>query len=87
MGSLVNTYLGPLLRGFFHPINNFVGNYYMPWARVFALGFFILTMVWVYVGLKNDYVNRHAPSRKPWHDLRVWTVLSMLPHLIVYFYF
>ena len=56
-------------------------------ARVVTLGFFIGTMVWVFVGLKRQYVNLEAPSKKIWYDLRFWTVVSMLPHLVVYFYF
>jgi hypothetical protein len=83
----VEKFFGPPLHAFFDPINRFMGSFYMPWARIFALGFFILTMIWVFVGLKKEYVNLQAPSSKPWHDLRVWTVLSMLPHLVVYFYF
>ena len=87
LGKGVDWVLGDALRWFFHPINDFMGSFYMPWARIVALGFFILTMVWVYVGLKKEYVNLQAPSNKPWHDLRIWTILSMLPHLVVYFYF
>lgn len=83
----INTVCGPPLRAVFHPIDELLGMVYMPWARIVALGFFIATMVWVFVGLKREYVNLEAPSKRFYHDLRFWTIASMLPHLIVYFYF
>ena len=55
-------------------------------ARVVTLGFFIGTMVWVFVGLRKEYVNLEAPSKRFYCDLRLWTVLSMLPHVIVYLF-
>ncbi len=55
-------------------------------ARVVTLSFFIGTMVWVFVGLRKEYVNLEAPSKRFYHDLRLWTVLSMLPHVIVYLF-
>jgi len=78
---------GPPLKAFFHPIDRALAPVYMPWARVVALGFFIGTMVWVFVGLRRGYVNLEAPSKRFYHDLRFWTIASMLPHVIVYFYF
>ena len=56
-------------------------------ARIVTIGFFTGTMVWVFVGLKKEYVNLEAPSDRFYHDLRFWTVASMIPHVIVYFYF
>ena len=87
MHEFVNSILGPPLRAFFGPVDSFLSMGYMPYARIVALAFFIGTMIWVFVGLKKDYVNVQAPSQKIWADLRVWTVISMLPHLVVYFYF
>lgn len=55
-------------------------------ARIAVLSFFFGTMVWVYVGLKKEYVNLEAPSQHFWHDLRLWVVLSMLPHIVVYLF-
>ena len=55
-------------------------------ARILVLSFFLGTMVWVYVGLKKEYVNLEAPSKHLWHDLRLWVVLSMLPHVVVYMF-
>jgi hypothetical protein len=43
-------------------------------------------MVWVGLILNEKYVNRGRPFKSPWTDLRLWTVVSMLPHVLVYFY-
>jgi len=87
ISTMIDEVFGPPLRAFFGPINDLLGLAYMPLARIVALSFFIGTMVWVFVGLKRQYVNLEAPSKKPYHDLRFWVVVSMLPHLVVYFYF
>ena len=44
-------------------------------------------MIWVGVVLKNEYVNLDQPGKHIWTDLRLWTVISMLPHVVVYLYF
>ena len=85
ISSGIDNVFGPPLRAFFHPIDSALATVYMPWARVVTLAFFIGTMVWVFVGLKRQYVNLEAPSKRFYHDLRFWTIASMLPHLIVYF--
>jgi hypothetical protein len=55
-------------------------------ARLIVVSFFIGTMIWVYAGLRKEYVNLEAPGKKPWHDLRLWVVFSMLPHIVVYLF-
>ena len=86
LADLINEILGPPLIRIFHPIDNALASIYMPWAKIVALSYFIGTMVWVFVGLRKEYVNLEAPSKHFWHDLRFWTVASMLPHVIVYLY-
>ena len=56
---------------------------FMPWARVAAVGLFVAAMVWVFT-LRKEYVNLDAPSKHWTHDLRLWTVVCMLPHVLVY---
>lgn len=87
ISAAINTIFGPPLRAFFHPIDKLLAMHYMPGARLIALAFFIGTMIWVFVGLKREYVNLEAPSKHFYHDLRLWVIVSMLPHLVVYFYF
>ncbi len=55
-------------------------------ARIAVLSYFFGTMIWVYM-LKKEYVNLQAPSKRWWADLRLWTVISMMPHVIVYLFF
>jgi len=87
MHELVNDSLGRPLKWFFENIDDLLEKGYMPYARIIAVAFFVGTMVWVFVGLKREYVNIEAPSKHVWHDLRFWVIVSMLPHVIVYFYF
>ena len=87
VSSGIESLLGPMLRAIFHPIDNLLASFFMPWARIVTLAFFIGTMVWVFVGLKREYVNVEAPSRRAYHDLRFWVIVSMLPHVIVYLCF
>ena len=83
----INNTLGPTLRAIFQPIDSFLAPIYTPWATIVAVGYFVGAMVWIFVGLRREYVNLEAPSKHVWHDLRFWVVISMLPHVIVYLYF
>ena len=76
----------PVLDKVFSPIHNAIENIYEPWATIGALALFIGAMIWVFT-LNKDYVNLDAPSKHFYHDLRFWTIASMIPHVIVYFYF
>jgi hypothetical protein len=76
----------PILKPVFDPINNALGAVYTPWSTIFAVGLFVAAMIWVFA-MRKEYVNLDAPSTHFWHDLRFWTILSMLPHVFVYFYF
>lgn len=74
------------LKLFFDPYNELMNQVPPVWWKVSAIGLFVGTMIWV-ICLKVEYVNLDAPSKKWYHDLRVWTVLSMLPHVCIYLYF
>ena len=76
----------PVLKPVFHPMNDVLSRAYMPWAIIAALALFASAVVWVFT-LRREYVNLDAPSKHLWHDLRLWTILSMLPHVVVYLYF
>lgn len=87
--QMITGFFFPLLNPIFNPMNVWLSSpsLYMPWARIVAVGLFVGTMLWVYFGLNEQYVNLDAPSKRFWADLRLWTVLSMLPHVVVYLYF
>ena len=87
MNEIMTPIFQPYLKPVFQPMNVWLGSFYMPWARIVTLAFFIGTMLWVGLILKKEYVNLDAPSKHFWADLRLWTVISMLPHLVVYMYF
>lgn len=76
----------PILSVFFGPINRALEHWYLPWASIFALGLFFSGMIFVFV-LKKQYVNLDAPGKGLLYDLRLWTIVSMTPHVIVYLYF
>lgn len=82
----IDRIFGPALHAFFDPINAFLGRIYEPWATLLALSLFIGTMIWVFI-LRKEYVNVDAPGKAFYHDLRFWTIVSMLPHVLVYLYF
>jgi len=77
----------PILAPIFLPINSFLGKIYQPYASFCAVGLFLTAMFWVAVVLNKDYVNRGRPYKSIWTDLRLWTVICMTPHVLVYFYF
>ena len=77
----------PILSRIFHPINTLLNPVYQPWATICAVGFFVGTMLWVGLILREAYVNEGRPYKAWYTDLRLWTVVSMLPHVFVYFYF
>jgi len=77
----------PVLSPIFSPINDGL-NLLPNWmASVCGVGLFVTAMFWVAVLLNKDYVNRGRPSKSILTDLRLWTVISMTPHVLVYFYF
>ena len=85
MKDWVNDIFGPSLKIVFHPINDAIAGIYMPWARVCAVGLFVVAMLWV-LTLRKEYVNLDAP-RKAWYtDLRLWTIVAMLPHVLIYLF-
>jgi len=77
----------PIIKPIFRPISGFLERIYQPWAKICALGLFVGTMIWVWFGMPKEYVNLGREKKSVWTDLRIWTIISMLPHIIVYLYF
>ncbi len=77
----------PIIRPIFRPMVTFLERTYQPWAKICALGLFIGTMLWVWFGMPKEYVNLGREKQSLWTDLRLWTIISMLPHIFVYLYF
>ena len=85
--AFCSTVFYPVLNPFLAPINKFLSSFYQPYATICAIGMFVCTMLWVCVYLNKSYVNRGRTNTAWWTDLRLWTVISMLPHIAVYCYF
>ena len=78
----------PILYPVFKPIDDFLNRIPTdPWATVCAIGLFVIAMFVVGVLMKESYVNQGRTNKSLWTDLRLWTVVCMLPHVLVYFYF
>jgi len=76
---------GPVLKPIFHSIDSVLDNVYMPWARLSAVALFVGAIIWVFT-LKKEYVNLDAPRQVWYTDLRIWTVVCLLPHIFVYLF-
>ncbi len=91
MEDMITTFcdkvFGDALRAIFGPINNLLNQVPDGVAGWCGVGIFVLAMVWVGLILNPKYVNRGRPYKSNWTDLRLWTVISMTPHVLVYFYF
>ena len=86
-GRLVTAIFKPILSPIFTPINNLLNSIDpAPWGTIGALALFFGGMIFVF-SLRKEYVNLDAPGKGPLYDLRIWTVLSMTPHVIMYLYF
>jgi hypothetical protein len=57
-----------------------------PVWKLSALALFASAVVWVF-SLKESYVNRGAPGRGFLYDLRLWTIVALLPFVVIYLYF
>lgn len=78
-----DTFSGPL-SAVFHPLDAFLAPFGPGTYKFFALGLFVLTICWVFFVLKKEYVNLDQPKKGILYDLRLWTLVSMLPHMIIY---
>lgn len=88
MNEWLNENLAPIFRRVFEPVDRLVAaipDGAAPYvARGCAVGLFLVTILWVFFGLRKEYLRVDAPGSKPWHDLRFWTIVGLLPHFIVY---
>jgi hypothetical protein len=85
--SLCMAVFYPILSRIFGPINTALGMLPNWMAGVCGVGLFVSAMIWVALILDPKYVNHGRPHKSIWTDLRLWTVISMTPHVLVYFYF
>ncbi len=82
---VTETFHGPL-SSIFNPIDSVLTPIEPVWWKVSAVALFVGAMIWVF-SLDRKYVDLDRPNRQIWTDLRVWTIVSMLPHVVVYLWF
>jgi hypothetical protein len=87
----LNKLFKPVFKPILHPFFKFVNDLLLMIpdgvAGLCGVALFLSAMVWVGLFLNKDYVNRGRPYKSLATDLRLWTVISMTPHVLVYFYF
>jgi hypothetical protein len=87
-GQWLSQTFSPPLRVVFEPVNRGLTAVDGERLALFsALALFILAVLWVWVGLKKEYVNLDRPGDSPWYDLRLWTLFAVLPYIVIYLAF
>lgn len=84
-GWVTDTFHEPLSK-IFNPIDAALTPIDEMWWKVSAVALFVGAMIWVF-SLNRAYVDLDRPNQHIWTDLRVWTIVSMLPHVVVYLWF
>lgn len=84
MSGWIDSVFGGTMRFIFSWMDGPLSSIGPGGARFFALALFAVTILWVMIGLKKEYVNLDQPKKGLLYDLRIWTFGAMLPHLIIY---
>jgi len=79
----IRSNLGPPLKSLHEPIDNWLGSLPMWVAMACAIGLFVLAGIWVWT-LRDDFIFRGAPDRSRWRDLRIWSMVVLLPYIMIY---
>ena len=74
---------GPPLKSLHEPIDIWLGSLPMSVAMGCAIGLFVIAGLWVWT-LRRDFIFRGAPGQEWWRDLRLWSMLVLLPYITVY---
>ena len=75
--------LGPPLKAFHAPIDQWLGRLPMSVAMACAVGLYVVALVWVW-GLSREFVFRGAPDSHWWRDLRIWATAVVIPYIAIY---
>jgi hypothetical protein len=85
-GDWLKQNVAPTLHGWLAPLDAWIDSLPLWTGTACALSLFIIVGLWACT-LKRDYIYLGAPDRAAWRDLRIWTVLALLPYIIVYLFF
>jgi len=75
--------LGPPLKSLHEPIDHWLSSLPMSVAMACAVSLFVLAGIWVWT-LRADFIFRGAPDRRRWRDLRIWSMVVLLPYIAIY---
>lgn len=82
----LKAHVAPSLKTVLAPLDAWINSLPLWTGKACAVGLFVIVGLWA-LTLKRDYIYLGAPDRARWRDLRVWTVLVLLPYIIVYLVF
>jgi hypothetical protein len=68
------------------PLDRMLDAIPMGVAQAIVIGLFVVAAV-VCCCLRRKYVYMGAPDQKAWRDLRLWSVLLVIPYILVYIVF
>jgi hypothetical protein len=84
MNDWISSTFSKPLSYIFSPIDGFLTPIDVSVSKFFAVGLFLATICWVMFILKKEYVNLDQPKKGIFYDLRLWTLVSMVPHMLIY---
>ncbi len=79
---LVRTLAPPLQRAL-APLDHWLAGLPSSVGQICAVTLFVLAALWV-LTLKRQYIYQGAPDQAWWRDLRLWSILAMLPYIVLY---
>jgi len=75
--------LGPPLKSLHKPLDDWLGSLPMSVAVACAISLFVVAGIWVWT-LRREFIFRGAPDQKWWRDLRIWSMVVLLPYIAIY---
>lgn len=85
-GQALRNTIGPVMKAFHQPIDNWLGRLPVSVGMACAIGLFCLAGIWVWT-LRAEFIFRGAPRRHWRYDLRLWATLLLLPYIAIYLLF
>lgn len=75
--------VAPSLKSLLAPLDAWIDSLPLWTGTACAVGLFTIVGLWA-LTLKRSYIYLGAPDQARWRDLRIWTVLILLPYIIIY---
>jgi len=86
ISAAIDANFSSFFQSVFHPMNDLLLGIGEFWWTVCAVLLFCGAIGWVWT-LRKEYVNLDAPHKGILYDLRIWTIISMVPHILIYIVF